>query len=338
MDEKVQIPKARDTLNVYGAGGMDGGNSCNYKTCNYHIPSQTTIKVIDFGGATYLHDKKKTNVINTRQYRGPEVILWDGNKSGHGIWNEKTDIWSAGCILCECYTGELLFPTHHDTEHLAMVERLVWDFTQTTGSNISTGSSSSSSSSSSGNVFPVEKMSESMIERYLIGGVSATSAAVEYGVRVEKLSSAHRDNVADMLVLSEILIPQSERHVTVTTGSCTAVATGSCSAVPPAADNRRSTEDTFITQNIANYLSSDKLANIVASLAACQCGCRAMYGCHLDTSGSDDSQITSVAASTGIVDVIHHYLPIKFHNLLAACFAIDPQCRISASDAVSALV
>ena len=30
--------------------------------------------VIDFGGATY-NNEKKSSIINTRQYRGPEVIL-----------------------------------------------------------------------------------------------------------------------------------------------------------------------------------------------------------------------------------------------------------------------
>lgn len=33
----------------------------------------------------------------------------------------------AGCILCELYTGELLFPTHSNHEHLAMVERVAGD-------------------------------------------------------------------------------------------------------------------------------------------------------------------------------------------------------------------
>lgn len=59
--------------------------------------------VIDFGGAVFEHEHK-SRVINTRQYRGPEVILEVG-------WNTKSDIWSAGCIAFELYTGELLFQT-----------------------------------------------------------------------------------------------------------------------------------------------------------------------------------------------------------------------------------
>ena len=68
-------------------------------------PASTTIRLIDFGGASY-DDARVANmgVINTRQYRSPEVIL--------GIpWGTASDVWSMGCILMELYTGELLFPT-----------------------------------------------------------------------------------------------------------------------------------------------------------------------------------------------------------------------------------
>lgn len=68
------------------------------------VPQSTEIKLIDFGGATYVHESKKTSLINTRQYRSPEVIL--------GMeWSTPSDIWSIGCMLMELYTGELLFPT-----------------------------------------------------------------------------------------------------------------------------------------------------------------------------------------------------------------------------------
>jgi dual-specificity kinase/CDC-like kinase len=59
--------------------------------------------VIDFGGATY-DDEYKSTVINTRQYRGPEVILETG-------WSFPSDMWSAGCLIAEIYSGELLFAT-----------------------------------------------------------------------------------------------------------------------------------------------------------------------------------------------------------------------------------
>jgi serine/threonine protein kinase len=62
-----------------------------------------TTVVIDFGGATY-DDESKSSIINTRQYRSPEVILGLG-------WSYPSDIWSAGCIIAELYIGELLFAT-----------------------------------------------------------------------------------------------------------------------------------------------------------------------------------------------------------------------------------
>ena len=66
-------------------------------------PAATDIKLIDFGGATYDWEHKSA-VINTRQYRAPEVILNMG-------WSMPSDVWSAGCIFMELYTGELLFQT-----------------------------------------------------------------------------------------------------------------------------------------------------------------------------------------------------------------------------------
>jgi len=79
-------------------------------------PVNTEVKVIDFGGATYDYDRH-TLIINTRQYRAPEVIL------ECLIWNETSDIWSMACIMIELYSGELFFDTHENFEHLAMIEK-----------------------------------------------------------------------------------------------------------------------------------------------------------------------------------------------------------------------
>lgn len=86
----------------------------------YRVPESTRIKVIDFGGATYDYERK-SSVINTRQYRSPEVILGVG-------WSMPSDLWSAGCILAELYLGELLFATHDNQEHLALMERIIGPF------------------------------------------------------------------------------------------------------------------------------------------------------------------------------------------------------------------
>lgn len=99
-------------------------------TYNRNIPSSSTtiqrvarqrrvlldseIRLIDFGSATF-QDEYHSSVVSTRHYRAPEIILNLG-------WSYPCDIWSIGCILVEFFTGDALFQTHDNLEHLAMME------------------------------------------------------------------------------------------------------------------------------------------------------------------------------------------------------------------------
>ncbi|KAM7250673.1 hypothetical protein ACFE04_022556 [Oxalis oulophora] len=85
---------------------------------NYlRVPKSSLIKVIDFGSTAY--DNQEHNyIVSTRHYRAPEVILGLG-------WSYPCDIWSVGCILVELCSGEALFQTHENLEHLAMMERVL---------------------------------------------------------------------------------------------------------------------------------------------------------------------------------------------------------------------
>uniref|UniRef100_A0A8C7J4U1 dual-specificity kinase n=1 Tax=Oncorhynchus kisutch TaxID=8019 RepID=A0A8C7J4U1_ONCKI len=76
----------------------------------------TTVKLVDFGSATFDHEHHST-IISTRHYRAPEVILELG-------WSHPCDVWSIGCILFEYYEGFTLYQTHDNQEHLAMMERV----------------------------------------------------------------------------------------------------------------------------------------------------------------------------------------------------------------------
>ncbi|KAK8793443.1 hypothetical protein WA158_004802 [Blastocystis sp. Blastoise] len=78
------------------------------------------IRIVDFGGATY-DSESKARIINTRQYRGPEVIL-------ELPWDSQSDIWSAACIAMELYTGDLLFQTHNNLHHLSLMEHFMGPF------------------------------------------------------------------------------------------------------------------------------------------------------------------------------------------------------------------
>ncbi len=79
------------------------------------VPASSDIVVIDFGSATF-EDEHHTAIVSTRHYRAPEVILGSG-------WSYECDIWSLGCILCELLSGDVLFQTHENLEHLALMEK-----------------------------------------------------------------------------------------------------------------------------------------------------------------------------------------------------------------------
>jgi len=89
-------------------------------TTPYFRPACCAVKLIDFGCATY-KNQYHTSVINTRPYRGPEVVLAAG-------WDELSDVWSLACVIAEMYSGQILFDVRDeggagDLEHLAMFQQ-----------------------------------------------------------------------------------------------------------------------------------------------------------------------------------------------------------------------
>ncbi|KAH3901656.1 uncharacterized protein SCODWIG_01410 [Saccharomycodes ludwigii] len=74
------------------------------------------IKIIDFGSAVF-NNEFHPDVVSTRHYRAPEIILGLG-------WSFPCDIWSIACVLVELVTGESLYPIHENVEHLAMMQRI----------------------------------------------------------------------------------------------------------------------------------------------------------------------------------------------------------------------
>jgi len=71
--------------------------------------------VIDFGGTRRTSaGRRHKSLVQTRQYRAPEVLLEYG-------WSFPADLWSIGCMLLELYTSDLLFPVHHTDEHLCLI-------------------------------------------------------------------------------------------------------------------------------------------------------------------------------------------------------------------------
>ncbi|ORY02872.1 kinase-like protein [Basidiobolus meristosporus CBS 931.73] len=91
--------------------------STRYSDKTMKILLDTEIRLIDFGSATF-EEEYHSSVVSTRHYRAPEIILGTG-------WSYPCDMWSVGCILVELFTGDALFQTHDNLEHLAMMEIVV---------------------------------------------------------------------------------------------------------------------------------------------------------------------------------------------------------------------
>ncbi|ELK29476.1 Dual specificity protein kinase CLK3 [Myotis davidii] len=89
----------------------------DHTSCEERSVKDTSIRVADFGSATFDHEHH-TTIVATRYYRPPEVILELG-------WAQPCDVWSLGCILFEYYQGFPLFQTHEDPEHLLMMEKIL---------------------------------------------------------------------------------------------------------------------------------------------------------------------------------------------------------------------
>ncbi|RNF14106.1 putative protein kinase [Trypanosoma conorhini] len=73
--------------------------------------------VCDFGSASlWRMDRLDADLISTRPYRAPEVML--GNP-----WFYAADMWSMGCILYEVAVGQRLFDVRDDVTHLMLMDK-----------------------------------------------------------------------------------------------------------------------------------------------------------------------------------------------------------------------
>ena len=84
--------------------------------------TSSVVKICDFGNGCFFD--VLINVIQTRQYRSPEVIL--------GIdYDTSADMWSFVCMIFELITGDYLFDPrsgdgyNKEDDHLAYVTELI---------------------------------------------------------------------------------------------------------------------------------------------------------------------------------------------------------------------
>ncbi|XP_028790049.1 probable serine/threonine-protein kinase At1g54610 [Neltuma alba] len=85
------------------------------KGSNLLIDKSGMLKIADFGLANYYnpdHDQPLTSRVVTLWYRAPELLL-GATDYGVGI-----DLWSAGCLLAEMFTGVPIMPGRTEVEQL----------------------------------------------------------------------------------------------------------------------------------------------------------------------------------------------------------------------------
>lgn len=91
------------------------------KPQNLLINTRGQLKLADFGLARAFGIPVNTfsNEVVTLWYRAPDVLL------GSRTYNTSIDIWSAGCIMAEMYTGRPLFPGTTNEDQLQKIFRLM---------------------------------------------------------------------------------------------------------------------------------------------------------------------------------------------------------------------
>jgi len=62
--------------------------------------------------------------VSPRPFASDHSQRTDSSPSSGLGWSYPCDMWSIGCILVEFVTGEALFQTHENLEHLAMMEKV----------------------------------------------------------------------------------------------------------------------------------------------------------------------------------------------------------------------
>jgi serine/threonine protein kinase len=91
------------------------------KPQNLLINNKGVLKLADFGLARAFGIPVNTfsNEVVTLWYRAPDVLL------GSRTYNTSIDIWSAGCIMAEMYTGRPLFPGTTNEDQLVRIFRIM---------------------------------------------------------------------------------------------------------------------------------------------------------------------------------------------------------------------
>ena len=77
------------------------------------------LRLCDFGAAKQLNGQKSISYICSRHYRAPELIF------GQTLYDEKIDIWSAGCVMAEMFKLAPVFPGQHSGKQIIEIFKVL---------------------------------------------------------------------------------------------------------------------------------------------------------------------------------------------------------------------
>jgi dual specificity tyrosine-phosphorylation-regulated kinase 2/3/4 len=105
--------------------GLQDMHSCNIIHCDLKPENivldpvnKASVKLIDLGSACFRSAKLEGCYMQSRFYRGPEVVL--------GFPFEfSLDIWGFGCVLAELATGRPLFPAADEADLISRIVRII---------------------------------------------------------------------------------------------------------------------------------------------------------------------------------------------------------------------
>ncbi|KAM7536747.1 hypothetical protein Aperf_G00000081991 [Anoplocephala perfoliata] len=103
------------------------------KPDNLLISPDGVVKISDFGFARMQlqsSSQRYTPMRFTMPYESPEQML------GHLDYTDKIDMWAAGCIMSELYTGRLLFPERDYKRKTRAIKRLCGPVTRHSSSSV----------------------------------------------------------------------------------------------------------------------------------------------------------------------------------------------------------
>ncbi|KAI8852507.1 kinase-like domain-containing protein [Chytridium lagenaria] len=103
------------------------------KPQNLLINQKLELKLADFGLARAFGIPVNTfsNEVVTLWYRAPDVLLGSRN------YSTSIDIWSAGCIMAEMYSGKPMFPGKTNEDQLQKIFKLLGTPTEATWPHVS---------------------------------------------------------------------------------------------------------------------------------------------------------------------------------------------------------